>query len=134
MSDSRPLSLVVHLMFCLRPTNEDWEHPDLPYLYSDLDSEDEMHSIATLVQFISRPVTTKTMFRSTLSPARIIDFLEPKVSFDFYRIFYTQHSKDAFSSERRRFLLSYSVFPLQQSSITLESRDVLCWLCFVEFI
>ena len=87
LPDSRPLSLIVRLMFCLKFTNEDWEHPDL---YSDLDSEDEMYSIATLVQFISRPinddddVSVDALFTFT---ARIIDFLEPKVSFEFYRIF-----------------------------------------------
>ena len=84
LPDSPPLSLIVRLMFCLKPPNEDWEHPDFPYLYSDLDNEDEMYSIATLVQSISRPVKDYVSV-DTLSTfaERIIDFLEPKVSFDF---------------------------------------------------
>jgi hypothetical protein len=83
LPDSPPLSLIVRLIFCLKPPNEDWEHPDFPYLYSDLDSEDEMYSIATLVQSISRPVKDDVSV-DTLSTfaERIIDFLEPKVSFD----------------------------------------------------
>ena len=84
LPDSPPLSLIVRLMFCLKPPNEDWEHPDFPYLYSDLDSEDEMYSIATLVQSISRPVKDDVSV-DTLSTfaERIIDLLEPKVSLDF---------------------------------------------------
>ena len=83
LPDSPPLSLIVRLMFCLKPPNEDWEHPDFPYLYSGLDSEDEMYSIATLVQSISRPVKDDVSV-DTLSTfaERITDFLEPKVSFD----------------------------------------------------
>ena len=87
LPDSPPLSLIVRLMFCLKPPNEDWEHPDFPYLYSDLDGEDEIYSIATLVQSISRPVKDDVSV-DTLSTfaERIIDFLEPNVSFDFIEI------------------------------------------------
>ena len=82
LPDSPPLSLIVRLMFCLKPPNEDWDHPDFPYLYSDLDSEDEMYSIATLVQSISRPVKDDVSVDALSTFAeRIIDFLEPKVSF-----------------------------------------------------
>ena len=84
LPDSPPLSLIVRLMFCLKPPNEDWEHPDFPYLYSDLDSEDEVYSIATLVQSISRPVKDDVSV-DTLSTfaERIVDLLEPKVSSEF---------------------------------------------------
>ena len=84
LPDSPPLSLIVRLMFCLKPPNEDWEHPDFPYLYSDLDSEDEMYSIATLVQSISRPVKDDVSVHTLSTFAeRIIDLLEPKVSLNF---------------------------------------------------
>jgi hypothetical protein len=48
-----------------------------------LDNEDEMYSIATLVQAISKPVKDDVSV-DTLSTfaERIIDFLEPKVSSD----------------------------------------------------
>ena len=99
LPDSPPLSLIVRLMFCLKPPNEDWEHPDFPYLYSDLDSEDEMYSIATLVQSISRPVKDDVSV-DTLSTfaERIIDFLEPKVSLDVIEFVY---NIQCFSTERR---------------------------------
>ena len=84
LPDSPSLSLIVRLIFCLKPPNEDWEHPDFPYLYSDLDSEDEMYSIATLVQSISRPVKDDVSVDALSTFAeKIIDFLEPNVSFDF---------------------------------------------------
>ena len=87
LPDSPPLPLIVRLMFCLKPPNEDWEHPDFPYLYSDLDSEDEMYSIATLVQSISRPVKDDVSVDALSTFAeKIIDFLEPKVSFDFIEL------------------------------------------------
>ena len=121
LPDSRPLSLVVRLIFCLKPTNEDWEHPDL---YSDLDNEDEMYSIANLVQFISRPITTMTMtmFRSTVSPARIIDFL----SFEFFihnniqKMLSQQSADDAYYIAK---LLSNSA---PQVSVIRRVRNSLC--------
>ncbi|KZT24554.1 hypothetical protein NEOLEDRAFT_1116236 [Neolentinus lepideus HHB14362 ss-1] len=37
IDDAPPLSLLIRLMFCLKPSNDDWENPDFPYLYADLD-------------------------------------------------------------------------------------------------
>ncbi|KAG6813039.1 hypothetical protein H0H92_014574 [Tricholoma furcatifolium] len=34
--DAPPLPLVVRLIFCLKPSNEDWDLPDFPYLHADL--------------------------------------------------------------------------------------------------
>jgi hypothetical protein len=111
LPDSPPLSLIVRLMFCLKPPNEDWEHPDFPYLYSDLDSEDEMYSIATLVQSISRPVKDDVSV-DTLSAftERIIDFLEPKVSFDFTKFVHTLQMLLNRAQMMPTTSLSYSVF------------------------
>src|SRR6516164_801455 len=39
--DAPPLPLVVRLMLCLKPSNEDWELPSFPYLHADLDAEIE---------------------------------------------------------------------------------------------
>ena len=81
LPDSPPLSLIIRLMFCLKPPDEDWEHSDFPYLYSDLDSEDEIYDLATLVQSISRPIKDDISV-DTLSTfaERINDFIGPKVS------------------------------------------------------
>jgi len=81
LPDSPPLSLIIRLMFCLKPPDEDWEHPDFPYLYSDLDNEDEIYDLATLVQSISRPVKDDVSVDTVSTfAARINDFLEPNVS------------------------------------------------------
>ena len=81
LPDTPPLSLIIRLMFCLKPPDEDWDHPDFPYLYSDLDSEDEIYDLATLVQSISRSVKDDVS-ADTLSTfaEKITDFLGPKVS------------------------------------------------------
>ena len=111
LPDSPPLSLIVRLIFCLKPPNEDWEHPDFPYLYSDLDSEDEMYSIATLVQSISRPVKDDVSVDALSTFAeKIIDLLEPNVSFDFIEVL---HSILMLFNRARTMpttSLSYSVF------------------------
>ena len=87
LPDSPPLPLIVRLMFCLKPPDEDWEHPDFPYLYSDLDSEDEIYDIATLVQSISRPVKDDISVNTLSTFAeRITDFLGPKVSLDIKQL------------------------------------------------
>ena len=39
--DSPPLPLVVRLMFCLKPSDDDWDHPDFLNLYADLGGDDE---------------------------------------------------------------------------------------------
>ena len=80
LPDSPPLPLIVRLIFCLKPPDEDWEHPNFPYLYSDLDSEDEIYDIATLVQSISRPVKDDVSIDALSTFAeRITDFVGPKV-------------------------------------------------------
>ncbi|KAI0340752.1 hypothetical protein BDW22DRAFT_1359560 [Trametopsis cervina] len=51
--EAPPLHLVVRLMFCLKPGNEEWDSPDFPYLYADLeefsdDQDIEQASVLTL--------------------------------------------------------------------------------------
>ena len=58
--DSPPLPLVVRLMFCLKPSDDDWDHPDFPYLYADLRGDDESFDLEGIVQAISRPIRDDT--------------------------------------------------------------------------
>lgn len=37
-----PLALVVRLMLCLKPSNEDWDLDGFPYLFANLDLEDKV--------------------------------------------------------------------------------------------
>lgn len=58
-----PLALVMRLMFCLRPEKEDWDNPQFPYVYTNLDLiledddiENEVLDLQTLVQAVSKPL------------------------------------------------------------------------------
>ncbi|KAJ3516816.1 hypothetical protein NLJ89_g881 [Agrocybe chaxingu] len=58
-----PLLLVVRLMFCLKPDSEDWDDPEFPYVYSDLDKrfneddvESEVFDLESLVKTVSKPL------------------------------------------------------------------------------
>lgn len=56
--EDRPtLTLIVRLMFCLKPSNEDWEEKDFPHLYSDLDREVDDFKLERAVEMTSRPVS-----------------------------------------------------------------------------
>jgi hypothetical protein len=37
--ESPSLAIVVRLMYCVKPSDADWEHPDFPHLYVDLDQD-----------------------------------------------------------------------------------------------
>lgn len=54
--DSPPLALVIRLMFCLKPSNEDWDLPDFPYLHADLDAESEVFDLETALSCTAKPV------------------------------------------------------------------------------
>lgn len=43
--DSPPLPLIIRLMFCLKPLDEDWERPEFPYIYADLTQPDADFSL-----------------------------------------------------------------------------------------
>lgn len=62
-----PLPLVSRLIFSLKPEDEDWDHPDFPYLYSDLDHED-ISDLESLVQSATRPI------RDDISPDTLSRF------------------------------------------------------------
>lgn len=83
--DSPPLPLVVRLMFCMKPSNEDWELPDFPYLHADLDGEvEEDFDLQAALRWTSRPVQDDTSLE-TLSrfAVRVASCIGQKVcSFD----------------------------------------------------
>lgn len=54
--DSPQLSLIVRLMLCLKPSNDDWELPEFPFLYADLEAEDEEFDLDKAFASTSRPV------------------------------------------------------------------------------
>ena len=80
--DSPPLPLVVRLMFCMKPSNEDWELPGFPYLYANLDGEvEEDFDLQTAIRWAYRPVQDDTPFESLSRFAgRVASCVGPKVS------------------------------------------------------
>ncbi|KAI9432473.1 hypothetical protein H4582DRAFT_1883882 [Lactarius indigo] len=54
--DAPPLSLVIRLMFCLKPANDDWDLPEFPYLHSDLDVDPMEFDLDYAYQLTSQPV------------------------------------------------------------------------------
>ncbi|KAH7923670.1 hypothetical protein BV22DRAFT_1015011 [Leucogyrophana mollusca] len=56
ISDAPSLVLVTRLMFCLKPPNDDWDLPEFPHLYSDLDEEELDIDLDSAFRCLSRPV------------------------------------------------------------------------------
>ncbi|KIK94846.1 hypothetical protein PAXRUDRAFT_33290 [Paxillus rubicundulus Ve08.2h10] len=54
--DAPSLNLVIRLMFCLKPPNDDWDLPDYPHLYSDLSEEEFDIDLDSAFHCLSRPV------------------------------------------------------------------------------
>ncbi|KAG6331216.1 hypothetical protein ID866_7871 [Astraeus odoratus] len=54
--DPPSLNVVIRLMFCLKPPNEDWDLPEFPHLYSDLHEEDMDIDLDSAYRCLSRPV------------------------------------------------------------------------------
>ncbi|KAF8638616.1 hypothetical protein AX17_002157 [Amanita inopinata Kibby_2008] len=84
--DSPSLSLVVRLMFCLKPSNDDWDHPDFPYLHAYIDS-DEAFDLESVVQNLSKPLPEETTLESLETFAvRVAELIGPKDSDQSYYI------------------------------------------------
>ncbi|KAF9567392.1 hypothetical protein CPC08DRAFT_740271 [Agrocybe pediades] len=55
MNEPPTLSIATRLVFSLKPEKDDWDHPDFPYLYSDLEVHED-YTIQDLVQSAERPI------------------------------------------------------------------------------
>ena len=54
--DAPPLELIVRLMFCLKPSHDDWDSPEFPYLHPDLEQLDEEADLEQVSELLMRPV------------------------------------------------------------------------------
>ncbi|KAG6902454.1 hypothetical protein C0995_016315 [Termitomyces sp. Mi166 len=89
MPDAPPLPLVIRLMFCLKPSNDDWDLPDFPYLYADLESlRDEELNLEAVNDLLSRPVRDETTEEELSAfAAKVAECISnPKDSNDAYSI------------------------------------------------
>ncbi|EAU84430.1 hypothetical protein CC1G_01426 [Coprinopsis cinerea okayama7 len=73
------LPLVVRLMFCLKPSDEDWDDPEFPDLYADLEDRDSDFDLEGVVNSVSRPIPDDLPQDTFLTLVdRVNDFLGPK--------------------------------------------------------
>ncbi|KAF9464803.1 hypothetical protein BDZ94DRAFT_1255296 [Collybia nuda] len=88
LPDSPPLPLVVRLMFCLKPSDEDWDLPEFPYLHADLDVEmEEELDLENAIFFTSKPVRDDTPEESLSRFAiKVANCIGPKSSDQAYQI------------------------------------------------
>src|SRR5882762_2549954 len=78
--DAPPLSLVIRLMFCLKPTNDDWDLPEFPYLYADLDEDTMDFDLEKALKLTTRPIADDAPYEMLQSFAdRVADAIGPKV-------------------------------------------------------
>lgn len=52
--DAPPLPLIIRLMFCLKPSNEDWDLPEFPNIFATLDQLPEDATVEDAYNFTSR--------------------------------------------------------------------------------
>ena len=55
--DSPSLAIVVRLMYCVKPSDADWEHPDFPYLYVDLGKDIADFSLEKAVKLTTEQIS-----------------------------------------------------------------------------
>lgn len=80
--DAPNLRLITRLMFCLKPSNEDWEERGFPYLFSDLEKDLDELNLDKAVEMTARPVSDDCdeevlkYFAERLSDS-VIDYVSP---------------------------------------------------------
>ncbi|RXW25465.1 hypothetical protein EST38_g405 [Candolleomyces aberdarensis] len=89
ISDPVSLPLVVRLMFCLKPADDDWEDPDFPHLYSDLEDNEADFDLEGVVSSMRRPIEDDIPADSDAFSKladRVLDFIGPKSNDQAYHI------------------------------------------------
>lgn len=80
MPDSPSLPLIIRLMFCLKPANDDWDLPDFPYLYSNLNEYSDGSDFDQACSLTSRPVADDTPLTTLNNFAqKVAQLIGPKV-------------------------------------------------------
>ncbi|KAI0065773.1 hypothetical protein BV25DRAFT_1798238 [Artomyces pyxidatus] len=85
--DAPPLPLVIRLMFCLKPSNDDWDLPEFPYIHPDYTEETMDFDLETAFRLTSRPVADDVSFEVLQQFAdRVSDAVGPKSANQAYLI------------------------------------------------
>ena len=78
--DAPPLPLVIRLMFCLKPANDDWDLPEFPYLHPDLGDYPSDFDLDDAYQLTSQPVADDVPLEVLQRFAdKVADVIGPKV-------------------------------------------------------
>ncbi|TFK55651.1 hypothetical protein OE88DRAFT_1716405 [Heliocybe sulcata] len=81
IDDPPPLHLLIRLMFCLKLSSDDWENPDFPYLYADLDyaADADNFDLQEAYTMTGRPLAENASDDSISGfVARVVESIEPK--------------------------------------------------------
>ncbi|KAJ7693853.1 hypothetical protein B0H17DRAFT_1058481 [Mycena rosella] len=85
--DSPPLALVIRLMFCLKPSNEDWDLPEFPYLHADLSAESEPFDLDAALLCTAKPVRNDISYEALSTfAAKVAEAVGPKSSNQAYLV------------------------------------------------
>lgn len=60
--ESPSLAIIVRLMYCVKPSGADWEHPDFPYLYADLSQDIPDFSLEKAVKLTTEHISDELTF------------------------------------------------------------------------
>jgi hypothetical protein len=75
------LPLAIRLMFCLKPSEDDWDNPDFPHIYANLENDSEDYDLDSIVAILDRPIPENASQESLDTfVERLIDFVGPPVS------------------------------------------------------
>ena len=80
--ESPSLAIVVRLMYCVKPSDADWEHPDFPYLYVDLGQDVDGFSLEKAVKLTTEQISDElTSDQLSRFADRISNTIGPPVCF-----------------------------------------------------
>ncbi|KAF7981711.1 hypothetical protein HWV62_32295 [Athelia sp. TMB] len=71
--DSPSLMLIIRLMLCLKPSNDDWDLPDFPHLYADLEADEDEFDLEQAFWNMRKPVSDDV-------PVQVLEAFAEKVA------------------------------------------------------
>ena len=87
ISDAPPLALVIRLMLCLKPSNDDWDNPAFPYLFTDLLDCAGDFDLEMAFNYTSKPIADDTPLDLIRRfSEQVAASIGPKVSILYYSI------------------------------------------------
>ncbi|KAG5648761.1 hypothetical protein DXG03_000109 [Asterophora parasitica] len=129
--DSPPLPLVVRLMFCMKPSNDDWDLPEFPYIHADLGARtDEEMTLEIGIEMLSKPVRDNTADEDLVAfAARLSGCISvPKNSDQVYQIAKLLSISASQHPGMARALLRHLDFAIIFAAEDLDEETLVCLL------